>query len=109
MLTHVIPYGASMGMGGSTDVGDVSWIAPTAQVGVTCLPQRAPPHSWQWVAAGKSHLMHQGLLNAGKIIAMTAYDILTTPQLLPDAVREHEKNLEGETYHSIIPDGTLPR
>ncbi len=37
-------------MPGSTDVGDVSWVAPTAQISVACYPQGIPPHSWQFVA-----------------------------------------------------------
>lgn len=103
------PYGADMGNIGSTDVGDVSWVAPTAQVMIAGLPQGTPPHSWQWVANGKSDVMHKCLLIGGKTIAMTAYDILTNPELLSAAVQEHKESLGGEVYKSIIPDGTLPR
>jgi len=46
---------------------------------------------------------------AGKSIAMTAYDLLTRPELLEAAAAEQVQNLNGENYHSIIPDGTLPR
>lgn len=109
LLLEPAEYGITLGMGGSTDVGDVSWIAPTAQVMIAGLPFGTPPHSWQWVAAGKSHMMHESVLAAGKTIAATAYDILTQPELLQKASREHAERLSGEAYKSIIPDGTLPR
>ena len=107
-MPYVEPDGG-VPMGGSTDVGDVSWNVPTAQVMIASLPQGAPAHSWQWVATGKSSVMHKGVLLAGKTIAMTAYDLLTRPELLKAAKEEHEKNLEGETYQSAIPADVLPR
>ena len=58
---------------------------------------------------GKSSAAHKGMLVAGKSIAMTAYDLLTRPELLEAAAAEQVQNLNGENYHSIIPDGTLPR
>lgn len=102
-------FSVTYGAGGSTDVGDVSWVAPTAMITVACEPQGTPPHSWQWVANGKSSAAHKGMLVAGKSIAMTAYDLLTRPELLEAAAAEQVQNLNGENYHSIIPDGTLPR
>ena len=32
--------------GGSTDVGDVSFIVPVARLGVTVAPKETPWHSW---------------------------------------------------------------
>ncbi|MGX7418917.1 amidohydrolase [Carnobacterium gallinarum] len=94
---------------GSTDVGDVSWIVPTAQVVIGCEPQGTPPHSWQWVANGKSSVAHKGLLSAGKAIAMTAYDILTNPELLAQAQAEHASVLNGQKFKSAIPADVKPR
>ena len=45
---------------GSTDVGDVSWVTPTAQCHTSCYAFGTPPHSWQWVAQGKTPLAHKG-------------------------------------------------
>jgi aminobenzoyl-glutamate utilization protein B len=52
--TKVFPLAFTDNTAGSTDVGDVSWVVPTAQVTIGCEPQGTPPHSWQWVANGKS-------------------------------------------------------
>ncbi|WP_235184199.1 hypothetical protein [Agrilactobacillus composti] len=94
---------------GSTDVGDVSWVCPTAQVMVGCEPQGTPPHSWQWVANGKSNIAHEGLLSAGKTIAATAYDLLTEPELIAQAKAEHQKTLNGTVYKSAIPAEVSPK
>ena len=109
MLEKPMPLFFSDATSGSTDVGDVSWVVPTAQVMLACEPQGTPPHSWQWVANGKSSVAHKGLLAAGKIIATTAYDVLTNKELLEAAKAEHQKNLNGATYKSGIPADVLPR
>ncbi len=96
-------------MTGSTDVGDPSWIAPTAQLNVACMPHGTPPHSWQWVATGKSSVVHKGLIAAGKVIAMTALDILEDMKLLEDAKTEHMDNLGGEQYVCMIPEDVVPK
>lgn len=44
---QVAPLVFSDATNGSTDVGDVSWICPAAQVLIGCEPQGTPPHSWQ--------------------------------------------------------------
>lgn len=104
----VFPLKFTSETGGSTDVGDVSWIAPTAQVLVACEPHGTPAHSWQWVANGKSSVAHKGLLTAGKAIALTAFDALNHPELIAKAQAEHQLNLNGKTYSCAIPAEILP-
>jgi aminobenzoyl-glutamate utilization protein B len=109
VLGEVFPYAMTdAAMPGSTDVGDASWIAPTAQVLVTCYPTGTQSHSWQWVAAGKSPLVHKGLIQAGKIIAMTALDAIDNPDLVLKAKREHEERMCGEPYRCAIPENVTP-
>lgn len=93
---------------GSTDVGDVSWVVPTAQIFIGCEPQGTPPHSWQWVANGKSAVAHKGLLAAGKVIAKTALDLIVNPELLKQAKEEHQQILNGKQYQSGIPADVKP-
>lgn len=109
MQAEIFPYTMSdKPMMGSTDVGDASWIAPTAQALVTCYPTGTVAHSWQWVAAGKSPLVHKGLIQAGKIIAMTALDAIDNPDLVLKAKREHEERMCGEPYRCAIPENVTP-
>ncbi len=83
---------------GSTDVGDVSWLTPTAQIEVAAWPAGVPGHSWQIVSCGKSGQAHKALLCAGKVLAATAIDLLEKPELLKAARAEfEEKSAEGYT------------
>ena len=78
-------------MPGSTDVGDVSWLTPTAQVYTACFPFGAPGHSWQNVSCGATSLAHRGLLTAGKVIACTAIDLYEQPEKLAAAKADFAK------------------
>ena len=74
---------------GSTDVGDVSWQTPTAQVIVAAWPAGVPGHSWQIVSCGKTSLAHKALNCAGKVIASAAIELINDPALLQKAKDEH--------------------
>jgi aminobenzoyl-glutamate utilization protein B len=84
-------------------------VCPTAQVFIGCEPQGTPPHCWQWVANGKSSVAHKGLLAAGKVIATTAYDLLTKPELIEQAKKEHKQTVGNKGYQSAIPADVMPR
>lgn len=110
IVDDIVPYSISdKAMPGSTDVGDASWQAPTAQLLTACYPVGTVAHSWQYVACGKSSIMHKGLLYAGKAIAMTGVDILEKPELLLDAKKEFQTRLDGEKYINPIPQDVKPR
>jgi aminobenzoyl-glutamate utilization protein B len=109
MLDDIVPYRETdRVLPASTDVGDVSWQTPTAQALTACYPLGTVAHSWQLTACGQSPLVHKGLIQAAKIIALTAVDILENPQLLADAKAEHQKRLAGESYLCPIPPEVEP-
>lgn len=89
---------------GSTDVGDVSWQTPTAQLHVACFPAGAPGHSWQNVSCGRTSIGHKGLLTAGRVLAATAIDLFESPSLLASAREEFALAARGG-YVCPIPDG----
>lgn len=94
--------------GGSTDVGDVSWKCPTAQIYAATWAAGTPGHSWQVVSQGKSSVAHKGMLFAGKTIALAAIHLLEKPQLLVEAREEFELAMENQEYIPI-PDSIKPR
>lgn len=94
---------------GSTDVGDVSWMVPTAQAQVVTYPNGTPAHSWQWVTTGKSPMAHRGMLSGGKTIAFTALDLLTNPEIVEKAKQEHSESLAAEPYVNPIPAEIVPK
>ena len=93
---------------GSTDVSDVSWHAPTMEFGTTTNVLGTPGHSWQNVAMSGMSIGHKSLIFASKVIAATAIDLLTKPDLLKRAREEHKERLAGRTYKSPVPPEAKP-
>jgi aminobenzoyl-glutamate utilization protein B len=86
-----------VGSGGSTDVGDVSWVVPTAGLGTATWVPGTSAHSWQAVAAGGMSIGTKGMVNAAKVLAFTAHDLFTQPDLL-QAVQEEFARRRGPDY-----------
>lgn len=93
MNDFIIPYVPStMFTPGSTDVGDVSWLTPTAQFTTATWVSGAPGHSWQNVSLGKTGIAYKGMLQAAKILAGAAADLMESPALLEKIRKEFNKN-----------------
>lgn len=94
--------------GGSTDVGDVSWLVPEIRLGVTTAPAGTPWHSWAVVACGGMSIGHKGMVYAGKALGMTVVDLFEKPELVK-AVQAEFKTRKGEKqYKAILPEGPPP-
>lgn len=92
----------------SSDVGDVSWVCPTAQAATATMCAGTLGHSWQLAAQGKCSIAHKGMLLAGKVIAGAAIDLLCQPALIEKAKEEHQKSLAGSCYRPLIPQHIQP-
>ena len=68
--------------GGSTDVANISWTTPTASFGVSNWPQNIPAHSWASTAASGSEPGLKAMLNACKVLAFNAIDVMSDPGLI---------------------------
>jgi aminobenzoyl-glutamate utilization protein B len=95
-------------IGGSTDVGDVSWIVPTVQMWGACFAVGTPGHSWQLVAQGMAPAAHKGMVHAAKVMAATALDAIRDPALLQRAKAELTERVGAEGYQCPIPDEVVP-
>lgn len=93
----------------SSDVGDVSWVAPTVSISAPAWPVGTAAHSWQAVSVGKSTMAHNATLMAGQAMAGVAIDLIENPELLERAKAEHHKRLKGSSYQCPIPRGVKPR
>ncbi|WP_242403010.1 amidohydrolase [Deinococcus deserti] len=107
----VIPYSAEKAqelLPGSTDVADVSWVAPTAQFMAACYALGTQAHSWQQVAQGLEPAAFKGMLQAVKVLAGTAITVLEDPELLAQIREEHATRRAEVPYVSPIPADVLP-
>jgi aminobenzoyl-glutamate utilization protein B len=94
---------------GSSDVGDVSWIVPTAQAVTACYVPGTPEHSWQLVSQARTSIGHKGMILAAKVMAGGAIDVLEKPEVIAEAHEELRGRLEGKVYRTAIPGDVKPR
>lgn len=93
----------------STDVGDVSWVTPTAGLGTATWVPGTWPHSWQAVAAGGMSIGDKGTVLAAETLAAAAAELFQSPDLLAAAKAEFEASRgDGFTYDSLIGDRQPP-
>ena len=110
MANQIEPFQVSTkGSGGSTDVGDISWVTPTAGLAAATWVPGTSAHSWQAVAAGGMSIGKKGMMVAAKTIALTAYDLFMNPKV-SDNAREELLNRRGEgfKYEALLGDRKPP-
>ncbi|OON66868.1 amidohydrolase [Hymenobacter sp. CRA2] len=95
------PYAMHEG-GGSTDVGDVSYVVPTVGLEAATWVPGTPAHSWQAVACGGTEIGSKGMLVAAKTMTLTGLDLFTTPALLRQAQDEHRRNVGAYQYQPLL-------
>jgi aminobenzoyl-glutamate utilization protein B len=94
--------------GGSTDVGDVSWIVPEITLVATTAPAKAPWHAWPVVACGGMSIGHKGMLFAAKALALTMVDLFENELLRKEIRAEFETRRNKHIYKPFIPEGPPP-
>lgn len=95
-------------VGGSSDVGDVSWIVPEVGLVATTAPTESPWHSWVVVACSGMSIGHKGMLYAAKAMATTMCDMFENEKLRTDIKAEFEKRRGTERWKAILPEGPPP-
>ncbi|MEM6632751.1 MAG: amidohydrolase [Bacteroidota bacterium] len=95
--------------GGSTDVGDVSWVVPTAGMSSATWVPGTPAHSWQAVASGGMSIGMKGMLVAAKTLAASGLDLFQNPQVIKTAEKERrEKAGDDFIYKALLGDRKPP-
>ena len=94
--------------GGSTDVGDVSYIVPEITLLATTAPFEAPWHSWVVVACGGMSIGHKGMLFSSKALGTTMVDLFENEKLRTEIKEEFLKRKGKEVWKAMLPDGPPP-
>ncbi|WJY26264.1 amidohydrolase [Sporosarcina trichiuri] len=92
----------------STDVSDVSWIMPTAQLSTSTSALGTPLHTWQMTSQGLSANAHKGMLRAGGAMALTALKIFGNTDLLAPIRDEYTAFAQKNPYNCPIPADVSP-
>jgi aminobenzoyl-glutamate utilization protein B len=99
----IVDVGANGDKGGSTDVGDVSWVVPTAGLTTATWVPGTTAHSWQAVAAGGMTIGAKGMMMAAKTLAGTAIDLFEQPALIEQAKKEfNTRRPAGFKYDALV-------
>jgi aminobenzoyl-glutamate utilization protein B len=106
----IAPYTVeNTGKGGSTDVGDVSWVVPTVGMRAATWVPGTSAHTWQAVAAGGMTIGHKGMIVAAKTLATTAIDLFQNEEFLTKAKKElTEKRGLDWIYQPLLGDRNPP-
>jgi aminobenzoyl-glutamate utilization protein B len=94
--------------GGSSDVGEVTLITPTATLN---FPGGVPGeigHHWSTVASGYGSAAWKGLNAGARVMAATALDLMTKQKLLVEIRNEFTEYSKTHPYKSFLPEGAKP-
>lgn len=89
--------------GGSTDVAEVSYMAPTAGFSITTAAEGVPWHSWATTACHGMSGGRRGAVVAAKVLATTGMDLLTKPELVASAREFFKDATKDRPYECPIP------
>ena len=101
------PSGVHVG-GGSSDVGDVTLIVPTATLNFPGGVPGAIGHHWSSVASNYGTAAWKGLNAGARVMAATALDMITKPKLLEEIKKEFDEYSKVHPYKSFLPEGAKP-
>lgn len=94
--------------GGSSDVGDVTLITPTATLRFPGQVPGAISHHWSSVACNFGTTAWKGLNAGAKVIAATAIDLMTQPEELQKIRDEFEAYSKDHPYKAFLPEDAKP-
>jgi aminobenzoyl-glutamate utilization protein B len=94
--------------GGSSDVGDVTLVAPTVSIRFPVRVPGSPSHHWSVVSAGVTPIAHKGITAGAKVTAFSAHDLLTNPGELDKIRAEFDELAKKRPYRSFLPEGVQP-
>jgi len=104
----ILPYQSFHGYG-STDVGDVSWLVPTAGARIASWVPGTPGHSWQAVASGGNTIGLKGEKLAAQVLSDTAIEIYLDPSIVEKAEKELSRKVGKDfNYSPLVGDRDPP-
>ncbi len=102
LVAPYVPGQRREGGGGSTDVGDVSWVVPTVGLRAATWAPGTPSHSWQAVACGGTTIGLKGMNVAVKAMAGTVVDLFLKPEVIVKAKAEFMERRGAEFKYTAL-------
>jgi len=92
----------------SSDVGDVSWVVPTAQLTAATFVPGVGAHTWQAAACAGTSIGRKGMLVAARTLALATVELFETPAEVAAAKSAFEKRRAGRSWTTHIAAGSKP-
>lgn len=92
----------------SSDMGDMSRYAPCSMLNTATWSTRAAAHSWGAVATGRTSIGHKGMMYAAKVMALSAIELILSPEKLEQAQAEFSEAVERSPYKIPFPESVQP-
>lgn len=109
LADSISPYYESQGiLSGSTDVADVSWVVPTAQLTSATSALGTALHTWQMTSQGLTSFANKGMLRAAGSMALTGITLFESEEDLNNVKQEFNQFRKKHDYKSPIPEGVHP-
>lgn len=109
LATEILPFIEEVRIGGSSDLGDVSWNAPFAAFVWPTYPQGFALHTWPVTAAGGMSIGDKASMQTANIMAATGFDVMTDPEFRASLRAEYEaRTADGEYVNAIPPEMAGP-
>ena len=89
---------------GSFDLGDVQHIVPCGLVTTVTWPAVTGNHNWQATCCTGNGIGLKGMMQGGRIMALTAARFFRDPALVEAAKAEFDQMMQGKTYRCPITD-----
>lgn len=107
----VLPLGADYPTlkGVSSDVGNVTWVAPTASFRAATFVPAGLGHCWQFTSSGGTTIGTKGVMNVAKVMFFTAYDLYNSPETVAKVKAEfYERRGKDFVFVPLIGDRKPP-
>jgi aminobenzoyl-glutamate utilization protein B len=108
LATDVLPVVGEITAGGSTDIGDISYVTPVGLFGWPSLPQGVSLHTWPVTACGGMSIGDKASLDCATIMAGAGYDAMTSPDLLAAAKADLVRRRGEIVYKPAIGKDQVP-
>ena len=106
--TTIEPLRASRQNSSSNDIGDITWVVPTATVRFPVVVPGVQGHHWTAGITPTMSIAHKGAVVGAKVIAASVLDLLTSPELRAAAKKQFDEDTKEIKYFSLLPEGAKP-
>jgi aminobenzoyl-glutamate utilization protein B len=93
--TKVAPLAASRQNSSSNDIGDITWVVPSATVRFPVVVPGVQAHHWSAGITPTMSFAHKGAVVGAKVIAASVLDLLSSPELRAAAKKQFEQDTKA--------------